>query len=105
MTKIKRSALFKRQLIEMTTSYRDRAGSPVAMRFVDQIEEGIDFLSGKPYACVVYTRLEGKDFRKWTIRGFPVSVFFRIEPDDTIILEALYAHKMNIETRLPEEIE
>ncbi len=103
MARIQRSALFKRQLIEMTSAYRERAGSPVAMRFVDRIEEGIAFVADKPQACVVYTRLEGKEFRKWTIRDFPVSVFFRIERDDTIILEALYAHRMNIGARLPED--
>ena len=63
MTCIKRSALFKRQLIGITTDYRQRAGAPVALRFVDQVEESIAFLSSQPHACVVYTRLKSKEFR------------------------------------------
>ncbi|MGB0684062.1 MAG: type II toxin-antitoxin system RelE/ParE family toxin [Magnetovibrionaceae bacterium] len=103
MPQLERSALFKRQLIDITTSYRQRAGSPVALRFVDQVNEAISFLSANPFACAIYTRLEGEAFRKWPVGNFPVSVFFRLKGHDRIILEALYAHRMNISGRLPYE--
>ncbi|MFV0302499.1 MAG: type II toxin-antitoxin system RelE/ParE family toxin [Paracoccus sp. (in: a-proteobacteria)] len=104
MYRIQRSALFKRQFLEITTGYRDRAGSAVALDFVDRIDESIRFIASKPRACATYTTLRGIEFRKWRVSGFPVSVFFRISGESTIILEALYAHRMNIAARFPDEI-
>ncbi|MBD8894115.1 type II toxin-antitoxin system RelE/ParE family toxin [Roseibium litorale] len=105
MPRIIRSALFKRQLIDITSGYRTRAGSKIALKFVNQIEAAIGFIAAKPLACSVYTRLESKEFRKWGIQDFPVSLFFRLDGEDTIILEALYAHRMNIAARLPKDTE
>ena len=105
MPGIIRSALFKRQLLDITASYRTRAGSPIALKFVDRIEDGIRFIAARPLTCAVYTRLDGKEFRKWGLKDFPVSVFFRLDGEDTIVLEALYAHRMNIAARLPQDIE
>ena len=105
MPRIIRSALFKRQLLDITGGYRERAGSPIALKFVDQIEDSIAFIAAKPLACTVYSRLEGKEFRKWGVKDFPVSLFFRLEGEDTIVLEALYAHRMNIAGRFPKDIE
>ncbi|MFC6658587.1 type II toxin-antitoxin system RelE/ParE family toxin [Roseibium salinum] len=105
MSRIIRSALFKRQLIEFTSSYRLRAGSDIALKFVDQIEESIRFIAIKPVACAVYTRLEGKEFRKWGVKDFPVSIFFRLEGEDTIVRDALYAHRMNVAARFPKDVE
>jgi len=105
MYKLSRSALFKRQLIEITSGYRTRAGSQTALKFVDSIEASIAFIAKSPQACGVYTRLQGKEFRKWGVNGFPVSLFFRIEDTETIVLEALYAHRMNIAERMLDEIE
>lgn len=104
MSGLKRSALFKRQLLSITRSYRERAGSEIALKFVDQVEESARFVVSKPKACPVYTHLEGQEFRKWGVRDFPVSLFFRIEQDGTVILEALYAHRMNIASRFPDDI-
>jgi len=105
MNRIVRSALFKRQLLDITASYRERAGTAIALKFVDQIESSIGFIAATPLACAIYTRLEGKDFRKWGLKDFPVSVFFRLDESGTIILEALYAHRMDIGQRLPRDIE
>lgn len=105
MYRIERSALFKRQLLEITTGYRERAGPEVALSFVDQVEACIRFVASKPRACAIYTRLEGREFRKWHVGSFPVSVFFRIQGDTTITLEALYAHRMNVSARFPNDIE
>lgn len=105
MTRILRSALFKRQLLDMTSGYRERAGSELALRFVDQVEDGVAFIAKRPLACAAYTEVQGKLFRKWSLKGFPVSLFFRVEGDDTIILEALYAHRMDIAGRLPGDVD
>lgn len=101
---IVRSALFRRQLLEITTSYGERAGSGIASKFVDQIDEGVRFIAAKPLACGVYTRLEGKEFRKWRLKSFPISIYFRLENADTLVLEALYHHRMNIVVRLLNEV-
>ncbi len=105
MLRISRSALFKRQFMEITTDYRKRAGSAVALRFVDQAEVSIRFVATKPLACPVYTRLEDREFRKWGLQDFPVSLFFRLADRDSLVLEALYAHRMNITGRLKRDIE
>lgn len=105
MTTIKRSGLFKRQLIQITRGYRERAGSDIALRFVDKIEDAVEFIASRPQACAIYTRLDDKEFRKWRIGGFPVSVFFRTESNGVIVLEALYAHRMDIAARFPDDIE
>ena len=102
MTRILRSALFKRHLLDMTAGYRERAGRKVAIRFVDRTEDCIAFIAKHPQACPVYTQLERKTFRKWRLKGFPVSIFFRAEAGDTIVLEALYAHRMDIAHRFAE---
>jgi hypothetical protein len=62
MSRVVSGALFKRQPIEITTGYRSRARSEIALKFVDQIEENVRFIAAKPFACAVYTRLEGKEF-------------------------------------------
>ena len=105
MPTIVRSALFKRQLLAIAASYKERAGPDIALKFVDQTDEGIRFIAAQPLACAVYTRLEGREFRKWRPKSFPVSIFFRLEETDTLVLEALYAHRMNIAARLPKDIE
>ncbi|OKH87144.1 type II toxin-antitoxin system RelE/ParE family toxin [Thalassospira sp. TSL5-1] len=100
MTRIVRSAAFKRQLVDLTAGYRARASSNIALKFVDQVDSAIRFIATKPLACPIYTRIEHKDFRKWSLQDFPTSIFFRFESQDIIILEALYAHRMNISARL-----
>lgn len=104
MTQILRSALFKRQLLEMTEGYRDRACRETALKFVDQVDAAVRFIARRPLACAVYTELQGHAFRKWSLSDFPVSVLFRVT-DNMLILEALYAHRMDIAARLTDEIE
>lgn len=104
MYRVKRSALFKRQLVEMTVGYREAAGSSTALDFVDQVEKSIRFLAAKPRACAVYTTLKGREFRKWRVNGFPVSVYFHLHDDSTVVVEALYAHRMNIAARFTDDI-
>lgn len=104
MYRIQRSALFKRQFLEITKSYHERAGAAVALSFVERIDESVRFIASKPRACATYTTLKGMEFRKWRVNGFPVSVYFRISDESTIILEALYPHRMNISARFPDEI-
>ncbi|WP_155847384.1 hypothetical protein [Asticcacaulis sp. AC402] len=91
--------------MELTADYRQRAGSPVALKFVGQLDDAVNFIAKRPTACPVYIWLEGKEFRKWVLKDFPVSVFFRLADDAAITLEALYAQRMNIAARLPKDME
>jgi plasmid stabilization system protein ParE len=101
---IKKSVLFKRQSAAFVADYRERSGVTVVNRFIDGLEHGIRFIVKNPKSCVVYTRIAGTEFRKWRVKGFPHSIYFRIEQEH-VILEAIYAHKMDAIKRLPNEIE
>ena len=104
MVGIKKSVLFKRQSAAFVAEYRERSGVTIANGFVDGLEYGIRFIATNPQACVVYTRIAGKEFRKWRVKGFPHSIYFRTDKE-FIILEAIYAHRMDTIKRLPNEIE
>jgi len=104
MYKITRSALYKHQFSEFVQDYKTRAGKQVAHDFANGVEYSANFIGKNPQACSVYVKIRGKEFRKWGIKGFPHSIFFRIEADKIIILEAIYAHRMNTVKRLPSEV-
>ncbi|WP_162901641.1 hypothetical protein [Breoghania sp. L-A4] len=49
-----RSALFKRQFVDITSSCGARPGPEVAPKFVDQIDADIRVVATKPLACAIY---------------------------------------------------
>ena len=81
--------------------YKTRAGLKVAEQFIVSVEETLNFIQKNPYACASYYIGDGYDdlrkyeFRKWNLVGFPHLVLFRIEKHN-ILIEAIYAYKMNI---------
>ncbi len=85
-------------------------GIETADRFLDGIDEALGFIAKMPQACAVahdlktIAGLEDYEFRKWRVNGFPHSIFFRVENDDTLMLQAIYAYKMNVLKRFPSEI-
>ncbi len=111
MWHIQTSTLFDRQLFEFAENYKDIADLKTADRFLDCVEEAIHFIAQSPLTCGVYFELqkvaglEEYEFRKWRVKVFPFSVFFRIKDKKTIVLEAIYAHRMDIFKRLPSEID
>ncbi len=110
MWKIEKSALFKRQLLDFAQNYKDRVNAEAAGRFVDAIGDAIQFVHKKPLACALYREakkhqdLKHHTFRKWSVTGFPHSIFFRITDDKTIRLEAIYAHRMNTIMKMSSDI-
>lgn len=110
MYAITKSALFMRQWRIYTQDYRDRAGVPIAERFIDAVEHAVRFIGQSPYACPVYDIGEGYEdlrtyqFRKWNLDGFPHLVLFRVGANTTIFIELLYAHKMDIPSRLDSDL-
>ncbi len=109
---MRKSALFIRQVRLFARSYAQdvNAGTTVALRFIDMVEEATRFIQENPFSCAVYAdaknhpKLSGLEYRKWHVKGFPHSVFFKI--DGVIItIAALYAQRMNIAVRFPSDIQ
>jgi len=104
MWQIKKSTLFKQQLITFAHNYKNDVGEDIAERFIDEISNAVEFITNNPLACAVYLdareerSLKQYEFRKWRVKIFPHSIIFRVE-SETIILEAVYAHKMNATKR------
>ena len=108
MFQIEQSALFLRQWQEFTHNYNKRAGKSVAVKFVLAVEEAQTFIANNPYACMVYDaggEFPNYKFRKWSLHKFPHVILFRVKDADTIIIDAIYAHKMDIGRRFEAEIE
>ena len=111
MHNIQKSALFKRQLLAFAKKYAldVNAGKMIALRFIDEVEAATNFISKNPFACGIYHAAKSHDqlhryeFRKWRVKTFPHSIFFRVN-GDTIMLEAIYAHKMDITGRFSSDI-
>ena len=111
MGQIQKSGLFKRQLLSFVKNYKDRAGIEIAGQFLASAEAAIAFIADKPLACALYLGaknhevLKDIEFRKWPLSGFPHSIYFRIEGDNIIKLEAIYALRMDTENKLSAELE
>ncbi len=107
--KVYKSALFKRQWRDFALYYKAEAGQVVAERFVDAVEEALNFISTMPLACSKYQpaseSLLKYEFRKWRLKGFPYTIFFKVTKDKTIMIEAIYGQHMDIENRIQNDIE
>ena len=111
MYDIQKSALFLRQVRLFARAYAQdvNAGTVVALRFVDMVEDATKFIQQNPFYCAVYTdakhhpKLSNVEYRKWRVKGFPHSVFFKIDRE-IITIAGLYAQKMNIEVRFPSDM-
>ena len=91
--------------------YHDRAGMATAERFVAAVEGALRFIRQNPYACSIYDTGEENDdlrayqFRKWNLHDFPHMVLFRMGDNATIFIEVIYAHKMDVPSRLATDID
>ena len=88
----------------MTAHYRERAGKDVALTFADNLEVCVGFIASRPLACSIYGVVAGKEFRKRRLRRFPIAVFFRLQGNDTIVLEALNTDRMDVAARFKDDI-
>ena len=107
---IKKSTLFMEQWLSYAQGYHDRAGMTIAQRFICAVQDAVNFIGQNPYACAIYDPGEGYEdlrayyFRKWDLRDFPHKVLFRLGENATIFIEVLYAHKMDIPSRLVTDV-
>lgn len=102
---IKKSSLFIKQVNFSILYYKENAGLRIADRFIDSIESALQFIQENPYSCAVYQfehigNLHKFQFRKCNLEGFPHSIFFHMPGNQVITIDAIYAHKMNISSRL-----
>ena len=106
MFAMQKSTLFMQQWRRYAQDYKERASLPVAKRFITAVEDALHFISQNPYACALYDAGEGYEdlqahkFRKCNLQSFPHLVLFRLVDNSTIFIEVLYAHKMDIPSRL-----
>ncbi len=98
MYQINRSGLFKKQFLGFVADYKERANNDIASNFIDGVGKSTQFIAKNPKACTVYKNVGGYIFRKWKVKGFPHSIYFRVQ-DNTVILEAIYAHRMDTASR------
>jgi|GEM_PF-707099 len=109
MMKLLKSALFMRQWQEYAQDYKNRAGMEIAERFIVSVEQALKFIEQNVYACPAYEMgkeyhdLQAYRFRKWNVQGFPHKVLFQLKDEKVIVIEVLYAHKMDISARLNED--
>ncbi len=110
MWHVRKSKLFKRQLLGFAENYKEVADLKTANRFLDYVDDAIKFINKSPLACAVYFEsqefevLQEYEFRKWSVKVFPHSIFFRITDDKIILIEAIYAHRMNTIKRISSDI-
>lgn len=94
---IKKSAAFRKRLVMFTRGYRERAGVAVALNFVEAVDNATKFIHENPELCGIAAQehdiLKQYNIRKWNLKKFPHSIFFRIE-GELLILETIYAHRM-----------
>lgn len=99
MLTIKKSATFRKRLVMFTRGYRERAGVAVALNFVEAVDNATKFIHENPELCGIdigtqeHDILRQYNIRKWNLKKFPHSIFFRIE-GELLILETIYAHRM-----------
>ncbi len=72
--------------------------------------DALEFIRQNPHACPLYDPGEGYDdlarhqFRKWNLQRFPHAIIFRMSDDATIFIDVIYAHRMNMASRLAVDI-
>jgi len=106
MWQVKKSTLFKRQFISFAKNYKKIADEETAVRFINEVENSINYICLYPLACKKYSDaqkhsiLKKYEFRQLGLKIFPYSIFFRIKDDHILLLEAMYAHRMDTIKRL-----
>jgi plasmid stabilization system protein ParE len=102
---LKKSSLFRGQAHEAALYYKTHAGPKVLENFVSAVEKSLLFIKNNPYACAVYDSgehplLQPLHFRRWHVYRFPYWIFFHLQDDATILVDALYNQRQNIAEKL-----
>jgi plasmid stabilization system protein ParE len=97
-----KSASFIQQMRETARYYKTQGGTRLAKRFLAAVDDSVLFIRQSPYACSFYANdVHGytHSFRKRNLPTFPYAIYFHIEQETKIILDVLYAHKMDVTSR------
>jgi len=110
MYSLHKAELFKQQVMDFALDYKEKGGAELANRFLDAVEQALEFIGRDPLACSIYHEaklhplLQRYEFRKWPLKRFPHNVYFRLS-NDIITLELIYAQAMDIANRMNDDIQ
>lgn len=96
---------------EFAFDYRNKAGDEVAERFIVAVDNALLFIAERPKACPIYEvgreadDIRGYHFHKWQVRGFPHMVLFHMVDAETVLVDAIYAQRMDIVAHIVEDME
>jgi plasmid stabilization system protein ParE len=111
MVTVLKSRLFMQQWQDFAADYQSIAGEGVAERFIIALDNALKFIAERPHACPVYEvgqeadDMRGYRFHKWQLCGFPHLVLFHIRDADTVLVDAIYAQRMDIPSHMAEDME
>lgn len=109
MYTLHKAELFKQQVMGFALDYKEKGGTELANRFMDAVEQALEFINHDPLACSTYHEtklhplLQRYGFRKWPLNRFPHNVYFRLS-NDAITLELIYAQATDIANRMGNDI-
>lgn len=107
MFQLKQSGIFLQQWQNIADYYNKKAGKNIAVKFVHSVDSALLFINKNPYACAFYDAGEdfiNLQFRKCNLKNFPHVILFHIVNSNLILVDAIYAHKMSISSRLGSEV-
>lgn len=96
---------------EFAFDYQHKAGEEVAERFIVAVDNALLFIAQRPNACSIYEvsyeadGIRGYHFHKWQVRGFPHMVLFHMIDAETVLVDAIYAQRMDIPVHIAEDME
>jgi plasmid stabilization system protein ParE len=111
MMKLLKSRLFMQQWEGFASDYQHKAGDEVAERFIIAVDNALLFVAERPNACPIYEvgydadDIRGYHFHKWQVRGFPHIVLFHMIDAETVLVDAIYAQRMDIPVHITEDLE
>jgi hypothetical protein len=111
MVTLLKSRLFMQQWTEFASDYQGKAGDALAERFIVAVDNALLFIEERPNACPIYEvgqeadDIRGYRFHKWQVRGFPHMVLFHMIDAETVLVDAIYAQRMDIPVHITEDLE
>jgi toxin ParE1/3/4 len=87
--------LAQQDIDEAIAHYQAEGGAPLALRFIDALQQAFRRLGAHPsVGSLRYAYELGlEDLRAWPLRRFPFVVFYRVQPDHIDVWRVLNAQR------------
>jgi toxin ParE1/3/4 len=87
--------LAQQDIDEAIAHYQAEGGAPLALRFIDALQQAFRRLGAHPsVGSLRYAyELSLEDLRAWPLRRFPFVVFYRVQPDRIDVRRVLHAQR------------